>query len=88
MNSFHLAARRTQALASRRFFSKGSSIPTSSTAQVDGVKIVGLPHMSVRYVGIFRKKFFIGPCLFMPCYPLPNSHKHISSCSCIALFSD
>ena len=46
MNSFQLAARRTQALASRRFFSKGS-IPTSSAAEVDGVKVVGLPHLSV-----------------------------------------
>mmetsp|Transcript_13029 Transcript_13029/g.18665 ORF Transcript_13029/g.18665 Transcript_13029/m.18665 type:complete len:108 (-) Transcript_13029:1385-1708(-) len=45
MNSFQLAARRTQALASRRLFSKGS-IPTSSTAEVDGVKVVGLPHLS------------------------------------------
>eukprot|EP00986_Skeletonema_menzelii_P013132 scaffold7481_cov136-Skeletonema_menzelii.AAC.1 len=45
MNSFQLAARRSQALASRRFFSKGS-IPTSSTAEVDGVKVVGLPHLS------------------------------------------
>lgn len=46
MNSFQLAARRTQALASRRFFSKGSSIPTSSAVEVDGVKVVGLPHLS------------------------------------------
>jgi hypothetical protein len=47
MNSLNLAARRTQALASRRFFSKVSSIPTSSAANVDGVKVVGLPHLSV-----------------------------------------
>lgn len=47
MNSFQLAARRTQALASRRFFSSKGSIPTSSTAEVDGVKVVGLPHLSV-----------------------------------------
>lgn len=45
--TFQLAARRTQALASRRFFSKGSTIPTSSAAEVDGVKVVGLPHLSV-----------------------------------------
>lgn len=44
--TFQLAARRTQALASRRFFSKGSTIPTSSAAEVDGVKVVGLPHLS------------------------------------------
>ena len=52
MNSFHLArnlSRRSQTIVSSRFFSKGGAIPTSSTAEVGGVKVVGLPHLSVRW---------------------------------------
>ncbi|KAL3763841.1 hypothetical protein ACHAW5_006259 [Stephanodiscus triporus] len=51
MNSFHLArnlSRRSQTVVFSRFFSKGGAIPTSSTAEVGGVKVVGLPHLSVR----------------------------------------
>lgn len=33
-------------MISTRFFSKGGAIPTSSAAEVEGVKVVGLPHMS------------------------------------------
>ena len=34
-------------MISSRFFSKGP-IPTSSTAEVGGVKVIGLDHLSVR----------------------------------------
>ena len=52
MNSFHLArnlSKRSQTLVYSRFFSKGA-IPTSSAVEIDGTKVVGLPHLSVRYL--------------------------------------
>ncbi len=48
MNSFHLAqilSKRSQ-IVSRRFFSKGA-IPTTSAVEVGGIKVIGLPHLSV-----------------------------------------
>ena len=50
MNSFNLAcnlSKRSQTMISSRYFSKGP-IPTSSTAEVGGVKVIGLDHLSVR----------------------------------------
>lgn len=49
--NFHLARilpKRSQMMMSCRLFSKGGAIPTSSTAEVGGVKVIGLPHLSVR----------------------------------------
>jgi hypothetical protein len=51
MNTFHLArilTKRSQTMISSRFFSKGGAIPTSSTVEIGGVKVIGLPHLSVR----------------------------------------
>ncbi len=48
MNSFHLVLKRSQTIVSPRFFSKGA-IPTTSAVEVGGIKVIGLPHLSVRW---------------------------------------
>ena len=35
-------------MVASRFFSKGGTIPTNSTITEGGVKVIGLPHLSVR----------------------------------------
>lgn len=35
-------------MVTSRFFSKGGTIPTNSTITEGGVKVIGLPHLSVR----------------------------------------
>ncbi|KAL3757151.1 hypothetical protein ACHAWU_004583 [Discostella pseudostelligera] len=47
MNSFlaRNLSKRSTTIVSSRFFSKGA-IPTSSAAEVDGIKVIGLPHLS------------------------------------------
>eukprot|EP00571_Detonula_confervacea_P014594 CAMPEP_0172308990 /NCGR_PEP_ID=MMETSP1058-20130122/9419_1 /TAXON_ID=83371 /ORGANISM="Detonula confervacea, Strain CCMP 353" /LENGTH=95 /DNA_ID=CAMNT_0013021535 /DNA_START=160 /DNA_END=447 /DNA_ORIENTATION=+ len=43
-----------------RFYSKGGPIPTSSTAEVGGIKVVGLPHLSTPSMKwAERQKYFL-----------------------------
>ena len=39
-------------MVTSRYFSKGGAIPTSSAVKVDGVDVVGLPHLSVSDVQV------------------------------------
>ena len=47
MNSFRIARAVSQRGATARFSSKAGAIPTSSTIEVGGTKVIGLPHLSV-----------------------------------------
>lgn len=70
MNSLHLArnlSRRSHTLVSARLFSKGA-IPTSSSLEIGGTKVVGLDHMrtsSMRWAE--RQKYWLSD---PACYPM------------------
>lgn len=42
-------SKRSQTFVAKRFMSKSGAIPTGSTMEVNGTKVVGLNHMTVRY---------------------------------------
>mmetsp|Transcript_24796 Transcript_24796/g.42458 ORF Transcript_24796/g.42458 Transcript_24796/m.42458 type:complete len:109 (-) Transcript_24796:309-635(-) len=67
MNSFRIARTATQRTQAR-FFSKGGTIPTSSTLEVGGTKVVGLPHLSTSSMRwAERQKYWLSD---PACYPL------------------
>ncbi|KAL9186170.1 hypothetical protein ACHAXT_005408 [Thalassiosira profunda] len=68
MNSFRIARAVSQRGATARFSSKAGTIPTSSTIEVGGTKVMGLPHLSTSSMKwAERQKYWLSD---PSCYPL------------------